>query len=609
MRDKALPDDKWFSVDVCRAWLTGVNPISSSADTRHGSTDPVGLNNGVVLGLNSSNQNSGDEFLRHRASLTCASAKESASYISDNIGFIPSLPEVTNATAAFSAADNICTYSGDRYFNRFLYALITMLTAFAYLFTLAGLAAGTALAQILLGLIFMMLPVILVVAAIPVQAARKFLPRILKTTIAAFLAHTIFLVILSFIVFVIDVVSFAILNATDPGTSVRVIALALIPYIAKKVVSGVTKQLGFDFSSMKGALKVTSGIAAGATGGGGGGQRGGIAQRYARRMGHSMVSPYRMRSALGMGGRGMRTTPSAALAGGAGGAATAAALTGTTRPRVGREPWGGPSLPGAPGTTNRQGGKGQRGAPGSDGTPGGTGADRPPGADGQTGAPGADGAPGRAVRTGPAASSADRTSAHKRPPSGPSPASTPPRGVILPGNPDLSGYDPRLQRDSSTVLEQPTDVSAGGIHVPQGATLPPPPAEEPLPSQPVSPPDATDYDSDRYQGRVAETARLGGHAALWGAGFARRHALLTYAATGLAVTGVGIPAAVAVYAGGKMMKKVARRPTQAVVGKAKQGVTSGIQRWQDIRAEQSQAQLRFRQIADRGTRMMPGASQ
>ena len=624
MRRNTQEKHEWFSLDACMAWMTGTKPQSSVDDK----DDPVGRDKDRVEGLN-------DTYTKARAALGCEQARQSASNVSDNMGSISGLAQATSATAAFSAADNVCTYGGANYFNRFLYALITMLTAFAYLFSLAGLAAGTALAQILLGLIFMMLPIILLVAAVPVQAARKFLPRILKTAIGALLAHSVFLIILSFLVFIIDVVSFAVTNATDPGSSVRVISLALIPFIAKKVVAGVSKQFGFDFTSMKGALKVTSGIAAGATGGGGGGHRGGMAQRYARSMGHSMVSPYRMRSALGLGGRGMRMSP-AALAGGGqgraaaglGGAAVGAAVGGAVGGAVkGRKSWGGPSMPGAPGAPSRQtasgrsgtsGTDGRSGAPGRDGTASGRGTDGRSGApgrdgtasgrgtDGRSGAPGRDGGPGQPGRTGPADST---TREHQRPPTGQTPTGyppdgAPPKGLILPGNPDLSGYDPRLQRDSARVMEQPTDVSAGGIHVPQGAELPPPPAEEPR--GPVGPTDTTDYDPDRYEGGLADTARLGGHAALWGAGFARRHALLTYAAAGLAVTGVGLPAAVAVYAGGKVIKKVTRKPAQMAVGKARQGVTGGVKRWQEIRAGQSDAQMRFRQAADRGMRDGPG---
>ena len=304
--------DDWrlMSVDACRAWLTGVNPEGSTHDYDKDAL-PIGVADGKVEGL-------GSQWMRDEANYDCEDARGSASTVANNAldtNASRGLALVTSASKAHQAASDICTTAGDKYFNRFLHALIVMLTAFSFLFSLVGLATGTALAQILLGLIFMLLPLLLVVAAIPHSATRGILGRIFKVAIGAALAYAVFLLVLTLMVLIIDVVSAAVANATPPGSTVRVIALALIPFMAKKVVSGLAKQFGFDFTGLKNAVSVTSGLAAGKVGGGGGGSRGGMAQRYGRSMARSVVSPYRMRSML-MGGR---VNPRAGL-GGTGGA-------------------------------------------------------------------------------------------------------------------------------------------------------------------------------------------------------------------------------------------------------------------------------------------------
>lgn len=160
-----------LTVDTCQAWLTGTQVQSPALRTQ----GIVGVDgSGIIRGLDS-------DFVKRHSSLQCADAETSAEYISEQVlidggsGTSGSISQFTNAEKINRAADNICTYSGGQYFHRLLHGLIVMLTAFAYMFALVGLAAGTALAQILLGLIFMLLPLILVIAAIPMQQARQLL--------------------------------------------------------------------------------------------------------------------------------------------------------------------------------------------------------------------------------------------------------------------------------------------------------------------------------------------------------------------------------------------------------------------------------------------------
>ena len=468
----------WFSADACRSWLTATNTHSSAWQK-----DQVGFEGGVVEGLT-------DDYTKDVANIECSDARKAAASMTE-FGFAR-VETAPNSVASFSNADlvnqgatDVCISAGTEYFNRLLHGLLTLITAITFLFALVGLAAGTALAQILLALIFMFLPLILLITAVPTRQARAVLPRVGKIALGAALAHAMFLVILTLMILIIDVVSTAITNATDPGSTVRVIALAAIPFVAKKIVSGMLKHVGFDFTGFKNAVAVTSGLAAGDIGGRGGGRQG-MLQRYGRGMMYSVASPYRMRSML-MGGRGARLNPSAALSGGAGAGIGAAGLGG--------------ALTGA-----MLGGGGGNDAGGTGVIP----RERP-------------------ASAGPA-----------------------PTGVGGVGTPEPG--------------------AGGSPRAPQGATPSTPHQADVHPAAPPSAPydDRQLYDQERTSQPIANrAAQVGKHLGKRGAGFTRRHMLMTAVVGGGLITGIGLPAIGVLYAGGKAMKMVTRGPRAMLTNKAK----------------------------------------
>ena len=308
-----------------------------------------------------------------------------------------------------------------------------------------------------------------------------------------------------------------------------------------------------------------------------------------------MMSPYRVRSAM-TGGRGMRmgpsVSPAAAMAGGAAGAGAVAALTGTAPPVAQRRAWARPSMPGAPGSPGPGRAVERRGRRERTADMGNTAEmDAMARLDRTVSDRHAD-APSRDNTPAPRASPTTPSTAQQR---SPVPSQ---RSSRHEGNPTLGGWDPQMQLDPSRPAQDAPAQTASGLHVPASYREPPPPA-------PPSDHDDTDYDPEDYQRRWADAARTGGQAAKFGAGFVRRHALLTYAAAGVALTGVGIPAAAAVYLGGKAMKTVTRGPRSAAVRAAQNVVTSNRQRWQALRDGQTNSQHRFNTLAGRGQRIAP----
>ena len=159
-----------------------------------------------------------------------------------------------------------------------------MITSFSFAFSLLGLTLGTVLAQILLALVFMFLPVVLLLSAVPSQSARALLPKVAKLAFFAAMAHAVFLLVLTSMVLLIDILTNAVVASTNPGSVIRIIFLAAVPIAAKKILGAAAKKIGLDITSVKGSLRTTSGMAAASLGS----DRSGMADK-ANRYGRSLT--------------------------------------------------------------------------------------------------------------------------------------------------------------------------------------------------------------------------------------------------------------------------------------------------------------------------------
>ena len=570
--DKAEERGEWFSLDLCHLWLTGTR-VNSGLDKRSGDsvgTYSSGPNDGQHQGLNS-------EFLQHRGAIGCADAERSAEVVVENLGQ-HQWRQATDADNAYQAAADICTFAGGRFFDRILNGVVVLLVAFSFAFSLFGMAVGTALAQILLVIVFMCLPVVLVASAIPTRLTRGLLPQTLKVALFASIAHAVFLLILTAMVFLIDILIAAVAEATTPGSFLRVMLLAVIPFLVKKVIAGFGKRLNMDFTSMKGGMRVTSGIAAS-----GFGQDRSRMSDQLRYYGHSavhgmMYGGMRGRGGVNVGERGMALSP------GRGGAAGAVPTRTGPRPSAGTQALdsakaSGSVLGGAAGMTvsNRRGsgpGKGSAGRRPDRGSPGGPRAGGPAAA-------GPDRRPRQAAPTGGVLldrGSSDPGTARDWPSGGPRPGGwhETPDGLIVP--PGAGGSDDNYVPTAAT---GGTDAN----YVPTPAT-----------DDPIDP-DAN-FDPDAESERpVGSRLRRG---AVKVAKFAKKHPLAAFATLGV-LTGVGIPAAAAVYVGGKFVKYATRGPVRIIkriAGRAKQ--TGAYGRARDAMVS-SQAALMLQQRYQEGS--------
>ena len=145
--------------------------------------------------------------------------------------------------------------------GRAILAIMALVTAAAYMFSLIGLAAGAVLSQFILAIIIILLPVILLVIAMPFASTKQIAPRLLKLSFGALMAYGVFYLILTLVLVVTLVLADVIAAASDPGSWERMLGIALVPIVAIKSVAWLFKQVGLNITGFKGALAATSGMA------------------------------------------------------------------------------------------------------------------------------------------------------------------------------------------------------------------------------------------------------------------------------------------------------------------------------------------------------------
>ena len=503
------------------------------------------------------------EAVNDSGSFECSDGRRHAAHMTINERNDPDSP--SRPDDAQRVGEDVCTFAGQKFEHRALFALLTLIAAVGFFVSLLGLSAGVVLAQIVVGLTILFLPILLVVMALPVQAARQFAPKVLKATVGALLANAVLLLLLALMILLIDLLTDVVYYTTDPGTVIRVIFVAAIPWIAKKAVTGITKQFGFDFTTLKGAMKVTSGLAAAGQGSQGGDRLNWQRAAYApARLNRYGMIPHH----LGLASRGARM-------GAAGGGAAARAGAAAAKGAVGGTAAG--AAAGAASGAAAGAAMGMTGGSGLFSTPGGSRvAARRAQTQARTGVLGLRAAAGGTVpgaRQAAARQAAAMPSTPRQPHPGrgaagmPTPDLGPPvaaaggRGVAA-GMPDLRRSDAAMPAPRSGAAPGPT--STGGWD--DGGASPRPEWEAETAAAEFEA--AREYEKSALQmeadAREAEAAILAerrsataGRAAKRAGRFVARHPLATFAGAAVVASGGAmlIPAAAA-YVGGKMADKI-----------------------------------------------------
>ena len=217
------------------------------------------------LGDNEHYPGAGNDYVLHRLGRTPEQYRASASYVSfeassDGTGgvheFVP-----TDATAQ-QGADIVEAIHGRSRGQLGILALLSVVVAFVYLMSLSGLALGAALSVVLLALVIATLPLSLLASAMPIQAVRSLPKKLFKLGVGAALSYTMFTLVLTMILVVIDLLMDGMKVASINSSEILYgLLLGLAPYLSIKVVSSISKQFGVDISKAKGAFQLTSGLA------------------------------------------------------------------------------------------------------------------------------------------------------------------------------------------------------------------------------------------------------------------------------------------------------------------------------------------------------------
>lgn len=292
-------ENERISAQACFAYLFGDNSINNRDKEDHqagqtltlgqGTANPIGadLSSGDAtdgLWLDSTGQHqypntrgftsddpsypgSANDYALHRLGRTPEQYSSSASYVSYEIAPNSSHPDaatgfVQTDASAKGAAGIFEAIHGRGAAANLILAIMAVIVAWAYLWTLSGLALGSALSIVILALLIATLPLTLLISALPFEAARSLPRRLLKLGVGAALSYTVFTVVITMILVVIDVLMDIVRAASvDSSELLYSVILGGVPLIAIKAVGAVSKQFGIDITKMKGAFQLTSGMA------------------------------------------------------------------------------------------------------------------------------------------------------------------------------------------------------------------------------------------------------------------------------------------------------------------------------------------------------------
>ena len=208
----------------------------------------------------------GSEWLKRRGSITNGDIRRIVAARQSELNAHPPMEEVNPPSDVDVArvGEIVRTVQGLNVMKRVLFAVVTLLTALVFLYSLGGLTLGVLLAQIILALTLILMPVLLFVSAFPHDGARKLQKKLIRVWIAASLSYAIFfttLAVLMLIITLVDDIATSVIPTSDGGL-LDILITPFVALLSVKLLKSIAKTLGADITSFKGALQFTSGMTA-----------------------------------------------------------------------------------------------------------------------------------------------------------------------------------------------------------------------------------------------------------------------------------------------------------------------------------------------------------
>ena len=247
--------DYAISYDTCAAWAGSPSNCSPCTTNNKPDWDKANYGNSSrdVTGVRAS-------WVQDRADITVGDLNRSLETRRGQTmnAYEPSAEDVKRVREIVNAIQ------GENIMKRILFAVVAVLTAIVFLYSLGGLTLGVLVAQFVLALILMMLPVLVFAAAFPHAGARKLQKKLIRVWIFASLSYAIFFVTLAVLMLLITLIH-SIAVAALPTSEGGLLDILLTPFtvlLAVKLLKSVAKTFGGDITSFKGAMEFTSGMAA-----------------------------------------------------------------------------------------------------------------------------------------------------------------------------------------------------------------------------------------------------------------------------------------------------------------------------------------------------------
>ena len=264
--DSKKQDSEYLSGGVCAAFLAGGG---SDAGTKTGQLPQFGGD--VAVSLNEIDVGAGlSAFVHDRANFDLDSVSEweedalgaairSQSEDFNNTWGLLAYPTGEELERAIGGMERL--HGRNSAIGRAILAFMALVTAAAYMFSLIGLAAGAVLSQFILAIIVILLPLVLLVIAMPFASTKQVAPRLMKLTFGALMAYGVFYLVLTLVLVVTLILADVVAAASDPGSWERMLGIALVPIVSIKSVAWLLRQVGLNITGFKGALAATSGMA------------------------------------------------------------------------------------------------------------------------------------------------------------------------------------------------------------------------------------------------------------------------------------------------------------------------------------------------------------
>ena len=266
--DGGKQDDEFLDAKVCAKFMVGNDHENLNVDDL---TDGTNKDTDLLIGKDGSglndwvkdrgnfNLNNIGELIEDRTAALVANGGSPIPYNTTltELHTYPSAEEMDRAVAGFERL-----HGRNDIVGRFMLAGMAIITAAIYMLSLIGLAAGAILSKFILAIVFTTLPLILLVAALPIRAGRSLIRKTFFLTVGAFLAYATFYTVLVLVTVLVTILGDGIASVTEQGSWQRSLGMAAIPLVAIKAVGWLFKSFGFNITSFRGALAVTSGMAA-----------------------------------------------------------------------------------------------------------------------------------------------------------------------------------------------------------------------------------------------------------------------------------------------------------------------------------------------------------